>query len=228
VYGPAGKGRSAINIFGIAGTRNYAFYKDNRSQLLVSHNNGISLFDRYNNTFRNVFEDTSHVNEEERDFGPKFNILGRDSASLYVWRPLKGVYLLDNKNYETQKLILYPPDYQKKKIAPQAAVKDGGKVWLNFVPGELLCMDIATARFATVCIPTITARPVLKVLNQDSVLIASNGHITVYNKKTNKYTDLVYDAHNLYGIPFSPTVVEVDNQHNAWIGGSNGVLIYDI
>lgn len=228
VYGSAGKGRSVINMYGIGGTRHYYFYKDDRRQLLVSHNNGISLFDRYTNRFRNVFEDTTYTNEVERDFGRKFNILGEDTASLFVWRPMKGIYVIDKDTYEPQKLILYPTSYQKKKLTPLAAIKDGNQVWMNFVPGELLCLDLATARFATYCIPTVGVKPLMKVLNADSLLLISNEHITVYNKKTNKFTDLVYDARNLYGIPFTPGVVELDNQGNAWIGGNNGILIYSI
>ncbi|MCK7554603.1 hypothetical protein MKQ70_06120 [Chitinophaga sedimenti] len=149
VYGSSGRGRAMINIYGIGGTRNYRFYRDNRRQLLVSHNNGISLFDRYRNAFRNVFEDSTYLNEYERDFGEKFKILGEDSTSLYVWRPLKGVYVLDNRDYEIKKLILYPAAYQRNKQAPVSAIKDNGHIWFKFTDGELLRMEIATARFAT-------------------------------------------------------------------------------
>ncbi|UYQ94781.1 histidine kinase [Chitinophaga horti] len=228
LYGSAGKGRSVINIFGIGGTRNYRFYRDKRRQLLVSHNHGISLYDRYRNVFRNVFVDTSYVNEHERDFGEKFTILGEDSASLYVWRPLKGIYVLDNKDFEVKKLILYPPDYQKRKMTPLAAVKDGYHIWFNFQSGEMLRMDLSTARYATLCIPTVIGQPVVKVMGADSLLLVSNGHITVYNKKTNRYTDLPFDVRNIYGVPFMPTAVEFDSEHNVWIGGNNGILIYDL
>ncbi|MCK7554604.1 hypothetical protein MKQ70_06125 [Chitinophaga sedimenti] len=60
-------------------------------------------------------------------------------------------------------------------------------------------------------------------MNADSLLMVSNGHITVYNKKTNRYTDLPYDAHTVYGMPFIPTAVELDNQGNA---GLAAITVY--
>jgi len=57
------------------------------------------------------------------------------------------------------------------------------------------------------------------------MIIASPGHIVVFNKKQHKYTDLPFEDK---GEPFEPVVMEQDHDGNIWIGGSDGVLIYNI
>ena len=59
VYNSASQqGRAVVKSFGLSGTRHHSFYRDARNQLLIAHNLGISLYDRYKNTFRNVFVDS--------------------------------------------------------------------------------------------------------------------------------------------------------------------------
>lgn len=224
------QGRAVIKSFGLQGTRHHSFYQDNRKQMLVSHNLGISLYDRYKNTFRSVFQDTTYVNETERDFTRKFLILGEDEATqtLWVWRPLKGLYLLDNITYELKKIILYPPSIVKRKKIPQAVVKQGNNIWFSIESQQLVKMDIHTARLTTFCLPTLAEKPVMKVLNGDSLLLASTGHITIFDTKRNKYTDLPITDRNELGEQFMPTAIEVDDNGNAWVGGNNGVVIYSV
>lgn len=224
------QGRAIIKSFGLQGTRNHSFYQDSRRQMLVSHNLGISLYDRYKNTFRAIFLDTTYVNENERDFTRKFLILGEDEATqtLWVWRPLKGLYLLDNITYELKKIILYPPAIVKRKKVPQAVVKQGNNIWMSFESQQLVKMDIHTARLTTFCLPTLAEKTIMKVLNGDSLLLASAGHITIFDTKRNKYTDLPIVDRNELGELFIPTAIEVDDRGNAWIGGNNGIVIYSI
>lgn len=223
-------GRAVIKSFGLHGTRNHAFYRDSRKQLLLSHNLGISLYDRYKNTFRLVFTDSGYVNEAERDFVRKFLILGEDTAThtLWVWRPLKGLYVLDNITYELKKIILYPPPFVKRKAVPQTIVKQGDNIWMSFDQGELVRMDIHSARLITYCLPTVAEKPVIRVLSADSLLVASSGHITIFDARRNKYTDLPVPQRNEMGEPFVPYVTELDDRGNAWIGGNNGIIIYSM
>ncbi|WP_343703704.1 two-component regulator propeller domain-containing protein [Chitinophaga sp.] len=224
------QGRAVVKSFGLMGTRSYSFYQDSRKQLLLAHNLGISLYDRYKNTFRHVFTDTAYVNEAERDFIPKFQILGEDPATqtLWVWRPLKGLYVLDNTTYELKKTILYPPAFMAKKQRPLTITKQDNNIWMVFEKEQLVKMDIHTARLTTYCLPTLQDKPVIKVLNTDSLLLASHGHITIFDIKRNKYTDLPFSHPNQLKEPFLPTAVELDDRGNAWIGGNNGVLVYNI
>jgi len=96
-------------------------------------------------------------------------------------------------------------------------------VWMNFEPGELLALNTKDLRLATYCLPVIGQYPVMRNLNADSMIIASPGHIIVFNKKQHKYTDLPFDDKG-----FEPVVMELDHDGNIWIGGSDGVLIYSI
>ncbi|MGX5816780.1 ligand-binding sensor domain-containing protein [Chitinophaga lutea] len=231
-YGPAtlqGRWRMIKN-FGLNGTRNYSFYRDSRKELLLAHNLGVSLYDRYRNTFLPVFVDSGYVSEAERDFVPKFQILGEDAAtqSLWVWRPLRGLYVLDNSTYELKKTVLYPAAFLKQKRRPNAIAMQGGSVWLNFEREQLVRMDIHTARLTTYCLPTLGDRPVIRALNADSLLVASGGHITIFDVKRNKYTDLPFNIVNELKEPFLPNVIEMDENGNAWIGGNDGVLIYNV
>ncbi|WP_148707263.1 ligand-binding sensor domain-containing protein [Chitinophaga skermanii] len=218
------------NKYGLDGTKYYDLFRDSRKQLLVSHNNGISLYDRYRDMFRLVYKDTTYANEMERNFSHKFYILGEDTAShsLWVWRPMKGIYVLDNTSFELKKIILYPPSIIAEKHYPNSVVKDDTRIWLNYVPGEMIAMDLKTAKLTTYCIPTIGDNPVIKTLGKDSLLICSAGHITVFDKKRNKYTDLPYKSIDPHKEQFSPSVIEYDNKGNAWIGGNDGILIYNI
>lgn len=222
--------RAVVKSFGLLGTRSYTFYKDTRKQLLLAHNLGISLYDRYKNNFKHVFIDTAYVNEQERDFIPKFHILGEDQATqtLWIWRPLKGLYVLDNITYELKKTILYPPAFLKKKQRPLTITKQENSIWMVFEKEQLVKMDIHSARLTTYCLPTLSDKPVIKILNSDSLLLASNGHITIFDTKRNKYTDLPFSRPNELGEPFLPTAIELDDRGNAWIGGNNGVLVYNI
>ena len=219
--------RAVINRFDLKGYKGYSFFKNSRQQLLLAHNNGLSVYDPYRNTFRMVLEDTSYINERERDWSVKFKILGEDTTNhnLWIWRPLKGLYALDNRSYAVKKIILYPPQVSKRGLVPRDIVMDGSQVWMNFEPGELLALNTKNLRLATYCLPVIGQYPVMRNLNADSMIIASPGHIVVFNKKQHKYTDLPFEDK---GEPFEPVVMEQDHDGNIWIGGSDGVLIYSI
>lgn len=219
--------RAVINRFDLKGYKGYSFYKNSRQQLLLAHNNGLSVYDPYRNTFRMVLEDTSYINERERDWSIKFKILGEDTASrnLWVWRPLKGLYALDSRTYAIKRVILYPPQLSERGLVPRDIMMDGKLIWMNFEPGELLALDTRSLRLSTYCLPVIGEYPVMRNLNADSMIIASPGHIVVFNKKQHKYTDLPYEDK---GELFEPVVMELDHNGNVWIGGSEGVLIYSI
>ncbi|MGN7723432.1 ligand-binding sensor domain-containing protein [Chitinophaga sp. 22620] len=230
VYSSASQqGRAVVKSFGLSGTRHHSFYRDKRNQLLIAHNLGISLYDRYKNSFRDVFVDSTYVNEMERDFVAKFRILGEDQATqtLWVWRPSKGLYLLDNLTYELKKIILYPPSFMKRRMIPEALAKQDDAIWMIFEKEQLVKMDIHTTRLTTYCLPTLSDKPVIKVLNPDSLLLASNGHITIFDTRRNKYTDLPYTEVNELKEPFLPSAIELDDRGNAWIGGNNGVLVFN-
>ncbi len=222
--------RAVINRFDLKGYKGYGFYKNSRGQLLLSHNNGISLYDPYRNTFRVVLEDTSNLNERERDRNIKYKILGEDTAAhqLWIWRPLKGLYVLDNRSYAIKRVILYPPQFTARGLVPGDILKDGNQIWMNFEPGELLSMNTQTLRLSTYCLPGIGKTPVMHNLNADSMIIACAGHILMFNKKQHKFTDLVYTEYDDKGESFEPAVMELDHNRNVWIGGSDGVLIYSI
>ncbi|WP_143310487.1 ligand-binding sensor domain-containing protein [Chitinophaga vietnamensis] len=229
--------RAVINRFDLKGYKGYSFFKDSRRQLLLAHNNGISIYDKYRNSFRSLMEDTTYVNAKERDANMKFKILGEDSATntLWVWRPMRGVYVLDksspeksNGMYPTKRIITYPLQFQQRGIIPNAVIKDGDNIWMNCEPGELLALNIRNLRLFTYCVPGVGTRPVMRNLNKDSMLIVSSGHITIFNKKRNKFSDLAFDIHNEREEPFLPYVVEMDQDGNAWIGGNDGVIVYSI
>lgn len=222
-------GRAVINRFDLKGYKQYQFYNNSRHQLLLAHNCGISLYDKYRNSFREVFHDTTNVSEYERDFLRKFVILGEDTAArqLWIWRPAKGLYVLDDLNYTLRKVVLYPRSFGGQPL-PTAMVKDGSVIWMNRKPGELLAMDIKSSRVLTYNVPVIGNNCVMRSLNRDSLLIASEGHVTIFNKRLNRYTDLPFDIHNVYNQDFVPQVMEMDHAGNVWIGGSDGVLIYNV
>ncbi len=222
--------RAVINRFDLKGYKGYSFYRDSHHQLLLAHNNGISIYDKYRNNFRNVLIDTSNVNPQERDNNTKFKILGEDAAtrSLWVWRPMKGLYVLDDSSYATRRIIMYPPQFQRMGIIPAALLKDGNTIWMNGDEGELLALDIKTLRLHTYCLPGVGKNPIMRNLNADSLLIVSEGHITLFNKRKNKFSDLNYDYKNEWGEAFTPNVMEIDHEGNAWIGGTDGILIYSI
>lgn len=222
--------RAVINRFNLKGYKNYSFYKDSRQQLFLAHNNGISVYDRYRNSFRTVLEDTSILNAAERDNVIKFKILGEDTAQhqLWIWRPVKGLYVLDSRTYAIKRIILYPPQFTRNNTIPCNIIKDGNIIWMANEPGELLGLNTNTLRLVTYCLPGISSDPVMRRLNNDSLFIVSNGHITIFNKKENKYSDLVFDIRNERGQPFEPYVCEVDHEGNVWIGGNDGILVYSI
>ena len=222
--------RAVINRFDLKGYKGYGFYKNSRGQLLLAHNNGISLYDPYRNTFQQVMEDTSYVNEQERDQALKFKIVGEDTAThqLWVWRPLKGVYVLDSRSYTIKRIILYPPQFTKRGLVPTDLLMDGPLIWMNFEPGELMSLNTRDLRLSTYCLPGIGKAPVLRNLNADSMIIASAGHIVMFNKKQHKYTDLLINEYDDKGVQFEPVVMELDHNGNVWIGGTDGVLIYTI
>lgn len=222
--------RAVINRFDLKGYKGYSFYRDSRHQLLLAHNNGISIYDKYRNNFRTLLEDTSNVNAQERDNNVKFRILGEDTASnsLWIWRPMKGLYVLDNSTYATRRIIMYPPQFQRMGVVPSSLLKDGSTIWMSGDEGELLSLDIKTLRLHTYCLPGVGNEPVMRNLNADSMIIVSKGHITLFNKRRNKFSDLAYDIRNEWGAPFSPNVIGIDHEGNAWIGGTDGVLIYSI
>ncbi|WP_168208888.1 triple tyrosine motif-containing protein [Chitinophaga sp. XS-30] len=224
------QGRAVVKSFGLHGGRDYEFYKDSRKQLLVVHNTGISLYGQYKNSFRHVFQDTTYVNEEERDFVQKFHVLGEDEATqtLWLWRPMKGLYILDNITYELKKIILYPPDFEKRRLRPATVVKQGDHIWMAFEREQLVKMDIHTTRLTTYCLPTLGKNPVIKLLGPDSLLLASEGHISIFDIKKNSYTDLPVELYNDQHENFQPSVIELDHKGNAWIGGNNGVVVYSL
>lgn len=222
--------RAVINRFDLKGYKGFSFYKDSRSQLLLAHNNGISVYDKYKNNFSKLLEDTTTVNAAERDANVKFVILGEDAATntLWVWRPMKGIYVLDNTTYVTRRIILYPPQFLQRGILPSVVMKDGNTIWMNGDQGELFSLNIKNLRISTYCLPGVGSKPLLRNLNKDSMIIISAGHITLFNKQRNKFSDLVFDVKNEKGEPFIPAVSELDQYGNVWIGGNDGVLIYNI
>ncbi|PSL46079.1 histidine kinase/DNA gyrase B/HSP90-like ATPase [Chitinophaga niastensis] len=222
--------RAVINRFDLKGYKGFSFYKDSRHQLLLAHNNGISVYDKYRNNFRTLLEDTSNINAQERDNNVKFKILGEDTTtnSLWVWRPMKGLYVLDNNTYAIKRIIMYPPQFKHRGLLPCTVIKDGNTVWMSGEEGELFSLNIKNLRLLTYCLPGVGAQPLIRNLNKDSMIIVSPGHITVFNKQRNKFSDLSYDTKNELGEPFVPKVAEVDQSGNVWIGGNDGVLIYSI
>lgn len=218
------------NRYGLDGTKYFDLYQDHHHQLLVSHNNGISLYDRYQNVFRWVYKDTSNINSLERDFIHKFIILGEDTTAgnLWVWRPMMGLYVFDNTTFQLKHTIAYPPARVKENKFPTTVIKDDNHIWMHYEQGELIAMDLNTAHLNTYCIPTVGRNPVIKPLGNDTLLICSRNHITVFDKKRNKYTDLVYEQENYSHAKFVPQVIELDGNGNAWIGGNEGILIYNI
>ncbi|PUZ27092.1 Signal transduction histidine kinase [Chitinophaga costaii] len=229
VHRAANGGRAVINRFDLKGYKQYLFFNNSRHQLLVSHNCGISLYDKYRNSFREVFHDTTNVNETERDFLRKFVILGEDTATreLFIWRPALGLYVLNDSSYSVKKIVMYPRGFTQDHL-PESVVKDGTTIWMNRLRGELLAMDTRSARILTYCVPTIGDNTVMRSLNRDSLLIVSEGHITIFNKRLNRYTDLAYNIHNVFNQPFIPQVLEMDHAGNVWIGGNDGVLVYNV
>ncbi|HVI47489.1 MAG TPA: triple tyrosine motif-containing protein [Chitinophaga sp.] len=222
--------RAVINRFDLKGYKGFSFYRDSHHQLLLAHNNGISIYDKYRNNFRILLEDTSVLNAKERDYNVKFKILGEDTATnaLWVWRPAKGLYVLDNTTYALRRVIMYPPQFLRTGQIPATAVKDGNTIWMSGTEGELLALNIKTLHLQTYCLPGVSCSPVIHNLNADSMLVVSPGHIILFNKKRNKFSDLVFDVKNVVAEPFLPNVVEIDHDGNAWIGGTDGVLIYSI
>ncbi|WP_177318534.1 sensor histidine kinase [Chitinophaga sancti] len=223
-------GRALINRFALKGYKGYSLYRNTRHQLILTHNYGISVYDEYRNSFENVLEDTTWANEGERDNGIKFRILGEDTAlnALYVWRPAKGLYVLDYKTYAIRRLILYPPAMLRKGLSASAVIKDDNTIWMIFEAGELLGMNIKTLRVTTYCLPGITTHPVIRNLNSDTLIIASQGHVVLFNKKLNKYTPLTFDQHDEKDISFVPLCMELDQHGNVWIGGTDGIIVYNI
>lgn len=224
--------RAVINRFDLSGYKGYTFYKDSRNRLLLTHNNGVSVYDKYRNRFREVFPDSvkANVNTAERDASYKFKILGEDTASrtIWIWRPMKGIYVVDRDSFRTKRMIAYPRQFQEAGVVPGVAYKDGDLVWMNHQPGEMLALNIRTLQLQIFCLPGIGKHPVVRRLNQDSLIIVSAGHVTIFNKKRNKFSDLPFDVRNERNEPFEPNAVELDHDGNAWIGGSDGVLIYSI
>ncbi len=222
--------RAVINRFDLKGYKGYSFYRDSRHQLLLAHNNGISVYDKYRNNFKALLTDTSNINAQERDSNNKFRILGEDAAtrSLWVWRPTRGLYILDDSTYAIRRIIMYPLQFQRRGIVPSALMKDGNTIWMTGDEGELLSLDIRTLQMPIYCLPSIGKAPVMRNLSADSMLIVSQGHITLFNKRRNKYSDLPFEIRNEYGEPFVPNVIEIDHEGNAWIGGTDGVLVYSI
>ncbi len=223
VYNSAAQmGRAVVKSFGLHGSRNHLFYLDQQFRLFVAHNAGISLYDSYKGSFRLVFADSIYINEAERDFLPKFKILGEDPATqtLWVWRPAKGLYQLDSKTYELKKIILYPPNYARGNKLPHAVVMQDNYIWICFENEQLYRMDIHTARLTTFCMPTLSGKPAIRALNNDSLLVVSNGHITIFDTKRNRYSDTKFSIFNELQEPFLPSVIELDERGNAWIGGT--------
>ncbi|WP_298711127.1 sensor histidine kinase [uncultured Chitinophaga sp.] len=223
-------GRAVVKSFGLHGTRNHLFYLDQHDRMFIAHNGGISLYDSYKGNFTLVFADSMYVNEAERDFLHKFKILGEDPATqtLWVWRPAKGLYQLNSNTFELKKIIHYPPAYAKANKIPQAVVMQDSYIWLCFDDEQLYRMDIHTARLTTYCLPTLSGKPAIRPLNSDSLLVVSNGHITIFDTKRNRYSDTKFSIFNELQEPFLPTAIELDERGNAWIGGNNGVLVYSI
>jgi signal transduction histidine kinase/ligand-binding sensor domain-containing protein len=223
-------GRAMINRFALKGYKGYSLYRNRRHQLVLSHNNGISVYDEYRNSFENVLEDTTYETNWERDSGHKFRILGEDTVthSLWVWRPEKGLYVLNDSTYARKRIILYPKAMMQKGIAADAALKDGNTIWMNFEPGELLAMNTRNMRLTTYCLPGITSHTVLRSLNNDSLIIASKGHIIIFNKKQNKYTDFSFGQRDAKDANFVPLCLELDHNGNIWIGGTDGIMVYNV
>lgn len=223
-------GRALLNRFALKGYKGYSLYRNLHNQLVLTHNYGISIYDEYENSFRNVLEDTLWENNGERDSGVKFRILGEDKSdnSLWVWRPSKGLYVLDDSTYAIRRVILYPNAMKRRNRTAGTVLKDGNKVWICFDEGELQAMDTKTLHITTYCLPGITTHPVIRVLNADSMIIASRGHVVIFNKKLNKYTDLVLDQHDEKDATFVPLCMEEDRNGNVWIGGSDGIMVYNV
>lgn len=223
-------GKAVINRFDLKGYKGYTFYTTAKQQLLLANNNGISLYDKYRNSFRQVLDEPSWINEKERDATSKFSILGEDTAAqqLWVWRPMKGLYVLDNNTWKVKRIILYPPAITRRGIYPQCVLKDGDNIWLNFEQGELMALNIQSLRLTSYCLPGITGEPVMRNLNHDSLIIVGDGHIVMFNKRLNQFSDLEFDINNDLGEPFLPITTELDHAGNVWIGGNDGVLIYNI
>jgi signal transduction histidine kinase/ligand-binding sensor domain-containing protein len=224
-------GRALINRFALKGYKGYSLYRNSRRQLILTHNYGISVYDEYKNSFtKTKLEDTVWANNSERDSGIKFKILGEDTAAhtLWVWRPAKGLYVLNDSTYAIRKVIMYPPSMTRKGMVAQAVLKDDNTIWMNFDSGELHALDIKTLRLTTYCLPGITSHAVLKNLNKDSLIIASRGHIVIFNKKLNKYTDLPLVQQHEKDQSFMPLCMELDQNGNVWIGGSDGVIVYNV
>ncbi|SFD50262.1 Signal transduction histidine kinase [Chitinophaga sp. CF118] len=224
-------GRALINRFALKGYKGYSLYRNRRRQLILTHNYGISVYDEYKNSFEKTrLEDTVWANNAERDSGVKFRILGEDTVthSLWVWRPMKGLYVLNDSTYGIKRVIMYPPAITRKGLVAQAVLKDGNTIWMNFEPGELHAMDTKTLRLTTYCLPGITSHAVLRNLNKDSLIIASRGHIVIFNKKLNKYTDLPLVQQHEKDQTFAPFCMELDQNGNVWIGGSDGVIVYNV
>jgi signal transduction histidine kinase/ligand-binding sensor domain-containing protein len=222
--------RAVINRFALRGYKGFSFYTDSKGQLLLAHNNGISVYDKYRNNFRSLLEDTTIVNARERDSNVKFVILGEDTSSnsLWVWRPMKGLYVLDNTTYAQRRLILYPPQFSQKGILPGTMMKEGNNIWMSGESGELLALNTKNLRLSTYCLPGVSTNPLVRSLNKDSLIVVSQGHIIIFNKQRNKFSDLAFDIRNEKGEPFVPAVAELDQYGNVWIGGNDGILIYSI
>jgi signal transduction histidine kinase/ligand-binding sensor domain-containing protein len=223
-------GRALINRFALKGYKGYSLYRNTRRQLILTHNLGISVYDEYRNSFENVLDDTTWASNGERDAGNKFRIIGEDSAtnSLYVWRPAKGLYILDDKTYDIRRVVMYPPAMVRKGLVATTVLKDNNTLWMNFEPGELVSMNLKTLRLTTFCLPGITSHAVIRNLNSDTLIIASKGHVVIFNKKQNKYTDLPFNLHDEKDLSFVPLCLEFDRQGNVWIGGTDGIMIYNL
>jgi ligand-binding sensor domain-containing protein len=223
-------GRALINRFALKGYKGYSLYRNRRRQLMLTHNYGISVYDEYKNSFETILEDTMYENNGERDNGNKFRILGEDSLtnSMWVWRPSKGLYILDDSTYAKKRVILYPKAMMQRGIAANSMYKDGNTIWMNFESGELLAMNTQNLRLTTYCLPGITSHTVLKNLNSDSLIIACRGHLIIFNKKQNKYTDIPFDQRDPKDANFIPLCLELDQHGNIWIGGTDGIMIYNV
>ncbi|NIG54321.1 sensor histidine kinase [Chitinophaga sp. Cy-1792] len=222
--------RAVINRFDLSGYKGYSFYKDSRNQLLLAHNNGVSIYNKYLNNFTPVLFDTSIVNAAERDNNVKFKVLGEDTLThtYWIWRPMKGLYVVDRDTYSRKRIIAYPRQFTSAGIIPQFAYKDNDLIWMSYQTGELLALNIHTLQLQTFCLPNVGINPVMRRLNEDSLIIASDGHIIIFNKKRNKFSDRAYEIRNERNEPFIPRTMELDHDGNAWIGGNDGVLIYSI
>jgi signal transduction histidine kinase len=199
----------------IFGTTGFNFYEDSSHQLWIGHDRGLSIYNRSNNTFRNIYKTPKGISVMGVD----------DNAILWTVSEAKYIYGFDQYTYQLKHTIYINQDWHNSYGSVISNIRIGNTFFIGFSNNAIASFKPQTLAFKAYTFTHQVGTTIHKLSN-NRFCSFYKGVATICNVRndTPVFSVKKYDYSDTAGAYFSGGII----YHKKLLaGGQNGLYVFD-